>query len=148
MAGETTLPAQYYPDDFQMLTYALNNFGALAVDTPWFYCDRNIIIDEVIVGVSTAGTGGSSPTVSISKTTGGTAATPALPLASLVVISSTVSLAATGTTVMTTDSATKFLDKTTNFVDAGNWVAFDLTGTMPTAALVGAITIRFRSRPK
>jgi hypothetical protein len=147
MAGETTLPAQYYPDDFQQHTYVIHNYQALVVDLPWFYCDRNIIIDEVIVGVSTAGSGGTSPTVAICKTTGGTIATPATPLASLVAISSGVSLAATGTTVMTTDSATKFLDKTTNFVDAGNWVVFDLTSAV-TSGLLGAITIRFRSRPK
>jgi hypothetical protein len=148
MAGETTLPAQYYPDDFQILTYPLNNTSALTVDTPWFYCDRNIIVDQVVINISTAGTGGSSPLVAICKTTAGTLAAPANVITSLTAISSTVSLAAAATTVMTTDSTTKFLDKTTNFVDAGNWVVFDLTGTMPSAALIGAITIRFRSRPK
>jgi len=147
MAGESTLPAQYYPDDFEIQTYVIHNYQALVVDLPFFYCDRNIIIDQVVINVSTAGTGGLTPTIAICKTTNGTLAAPANAITSLTAISSAVSLTAAATTVMTTDSSTKFLDKTTNFVDAGNFVVFDLTSAV-TGGLLGAITIRFRSRPK
>jgi hypothetical protein len=151
MAGENVLPPEYYPDQFETATYSVHNYQTLAANVAWFYADRNLIIDAFYVGVSVAATGNAA-VVKLVKTAGGATGTGfnnptpfALTAGSLasgtaVDISDSLALDSTGTKTGT-------IINTANFVDAGNWVGLCCT-TAPSAALVGAITVRFRTRPK
>jgi len=149
MAGENILPAQHYPDDFQIVTYSVHNYNTLSDNVAWFYADRNLIIDAFYVGVSVAA--GNAAVVKLVKTAGGATGTSGAPTAfaltanslgsgTAVDISDSLALGTTGTKIGT-------IVNTANFVDAGNWVGLCCT-TAPTSALVGAINVRFRSRPK
>jgi hypothetical protein len=149
MAGESVLPPEYYPDQFEIATYSVHNYNTLSDNVAWFYADRNLIIDAFYVGVSVAA--GNAAVVKLVKTAGGatgtfSAPTPfALTAASLasgtaVDISDSLALNSTGTKTGT-------IVNTANFVDAGNWVGLCCT-TAPTSALVGSINVRFRTRPK
>lgn len=53
MPGENSLLPQYYHDDFQVIT--LSYPAAQIHDpTPVLYADRDLIVDEIVVGVHTA----------------------------------------------------------------------------------------------
>ena len=150
MAGESVLPPEYYPDQFEIATYSVHNFNTLSANTAWIYCDRNVIVDAFYVGVSVAA-GNAGAVVKLVKTAGGATGnfnspTPfALTAASLasgtaVDITNSIALDSTG-------SKSGTIVDTANFVDAGNWIGLCCT-TAPTSNLVGAITLRFRTRPK
>jgi hypothetical protein len=148
MAGETSLPTQYYTDD---QTIAIEGLSATpAAGVPILYADRDLIIDSVIVGTLTVSTGGTTAT--IQKTTSATRSngviTPASPAATLTSImgAGTIAIGTAGTVVVATDTATTYLDKTLNKLDAGNWLLF-VPASVATA-FAGTIQIRFRSRPK
>jgi hypothetical protein len=147
MAGENSLPTQYYTDDQTILVESLS---APAGAVPILYADRDLIIDSVVVGTYTASSGGASAT--IQKTTAatrtGTTITPAAPNATATSImgAGTIAINAAGTVVVATDTATTYLDKTLNKLDAGNWLLFvPVSGA---TSLVGTVQVRFRSRPK
>lgn len=147
MAGESSLPAQYYHDDQQVICEVLI---APAAATPILYADRNLIIDSVTVGTYTASTGGTTAT--IQKTTAGTndgiTITPAFPNASLtsIMATGTIPIDVIRTIVVTTESATRSLSTDQNTLDAGNWLMFvPVSGA---TNFVGSVQIRFRSRPK
>jgi hypothetical protein len=148
MAGENSLPTQYYPDDQTIIVEGLSATPAAGV--PVLYADRDLIIDSVVVGTLTASSGGTTAT--IQKTTAatrtGTTITPASPGATLTSImgAGTIAIGTAGTVVVATDTATTYLDKTLNKLDAGNWLLF-VPASVATA-FAGTIQIRFRSRPK
>lgn len=147
MAGENSLPTQYYHDDQQIVCEVLI---APAAATPILYADRNLIIDSVVVGTYTASGGGASAT--IQKTTAGTnngiTITPASPAATptSIMATGTIPINAAGTIVVSTESATRSFSNEQNTLDAGNWLLF-----VPASAatnFVGSVQVRFRSRPK
>lgn len=147
MAGENSLPTQYYHDDQQVLNEMLS---APAAAVPILYADRDLIIDSVVVGTYTASSGGATAT--IQKTTAatrtGTTITPAAPNATPTSImgAGTIAISAAGTVVVATDTATTYLSKDQNKLDAGNWLLFvPVSGA---TAFVGSVQVRFRSRPK
>lgn len=147
MAGENSLPAQYYHDDQQVMCEVLI---APAAATPILYADRNLIIDSVTVGTYTASTGGTTAT--IQKTTAGTndgiTITPAAPNATptSIMATGTIPINAAGTIVVNTESATRSLSNAQNTLDAGNWLLF--VPASGATSFVGSVQIRFRSRPK
>ena len=159
MAGENSLPTQYYHDDQQVVCEA---FVAPAGTTniPLLYADRTLIIDQIVVSTLT---GTSTNTLDFRKTS------QALPSDGVVVPAKTDASAATilaGTTgtvpagtaeasnvyVITTESgvgtlgATTKLDVDKNTLDAGNWLFIRASGAMTNATVF--VQIRFRSRPK
>jgi hypothetical protein len=153
MAGENTLPAQYYPDDFQILTFTLTNTGLLD-PTAILYADRNFIVDSIIVYTRTAN--GSAATGSFEITTDPTADTgTAMAVADLNLTAGTTLFLQTdgGTTPATvasdgtagTSSNSTQLSNTGNFIPQGSFIVIDLSaGT----TWRGFIQIRLRSRPK
>ena len=159
MAGETVLPAQHYPDDFQIVT-ELFSAPASGAGTPLLYADRSLIIDSITIGILT---GTSTNTLDIVKTSTAVPAdgviTPSvLNTASATILTGTSGTVPAGTAnansvvVLTTESGvgalgvTTKLDNTKNTLDAGNWLFLSPSGTMTSAAIV--VQIRFRSRPK
>lgn len=149
MAGENSLPTQYYTDD---LTIAVEGLVAPAAAVPILYADRDLIIDSVIVGVYTACTA-TTKTATIQKTTTASRSnngvlTPASPAATPTSImgAGTISTATPGTTVIATDTTTTYLSNTLNKLDAGNWLLF--VPSEAATALVGTVQVRFRSRLK
>jgi len=147
MAGENSLPTQYYHDDQQVVCEVLI---APAAATPILYADRNLIIDSVVVGVYTVSAG---ITATIQKTVGATndgiTITPVSPAAAspqTLMATGTIPVATAGTYVVSTESATRSLSADHNTLDAGNWLLF-----VPSASATGAVLsvqVRFRSRPK
>lgn len=148
MAGENSLPTQYYHDDQQIISEILP--VAPATRVPILYADRNLIIDSVVVGTLVASTG--DTTATIQKTTSGTndgiTITPALPNATMqtMMATGTIATGAIGTIVVSTESATRSLSADHNTLDAGNWLFYVPGGTA--TAHVATLQIRFRSRPK
>lgn len=61
----TPLVAQHYPDDFQILTYS---FTSAPADTVLLYADRPLIIDSIVVGVTSAASAGTGATLSFEVT--------------------------------------------------------------------------------
>jgi hypothetical protein len=150
MAGESVLPPEHYPDQFEIATYSVHNYNTLSANVAWIYCDRNVIVDAFYVGVSVIA--GNAAVVKLVKTAGGATGTGfnnptpfALTAASLasgtaVDITNSIALDSLGTKSGT-------IIESANFVDAGNWIGLCCT-TAPTSNLIGAITLRFRTRPK
>lgn len=149
MAGENSLPTQYYHDDQQIVTELISVPSGNGV--PLLYADRNLIIDSVVVTPMIKSTA-TTKTATIQKTTAGTndgiTISPAAADATLSSImgAGTINLNTFATTVVATDTATTYLDNTKNTLDAGNWLFFVPSETA-TSSLI-AVQIRFRSRPK
>ena len=150
MAGENFLPIQHYPDDFTVAEIPLPAVIA-ATGFPLLYADRDLVIDSVTIGFLIASSTGSQ-TGTMQKTTGGsrngitvTAASPAGTKTTMMG-SGTFDISTPGTVVLTTETSTTYLGNTLNKLDAGNWLLFIPSGT--TAAIVGIVQIRYRSRPK
>jgi hypothetical protein len=157
MAGENSLLPQYYHDDFQVLSYTFT--GAIINDpTAILYADRNLILDEIVVGIHTASTAAGSGAISFDVSTnpidtGGTVV--------CTISTDDDNVDAGNTVVSTTDSVIRYssagaalstatgstaIDKTTNFIPKGSWLVLDTTGTFTGGRCT--IQIRFRSRPK
>jgi len=134
------LVTQHYPDDFQTETV---QFTTPIDGQAFFYADRDIVIDSLVVGVAVAG--GASALVKFTKTTSGTAASPAAPSVANITggteITGNVDIASLGTV-----SASLLSTSTdVNIVKAGNWVGIErVSGTFGTPNLI--FRVRFRSR--
>jgi hypothetical protein len=150
MAGETSLPVQHYSDDFSIAEISLPAIN-LVGGFPLLYADRNLVIDSVTFGFLVPSST-SSQTATIQKTTGGTrtgvSVTAASPAGTKTTMmgAGTIDISTAGTVVVTTETATTYLSKTLNILDAGNWLLFIPSGT--TAAMVTLVQIRYRSRLK
>jgi hypothetical protein len=150
MPGENVLVPQHYPDQFEISTYSVHNYNTLSANVPWIYCDRDIIVDAFYVGVSVAA-GNAGAVVKLVKTSGGHTGTFGAPTAFALTAASLASGTATDITnsIALDSTGTKIgtIVNTANFVDEGNWIGLCCT-TAPSSNLVGAITLRFRTRPK
>lgn len=160
MSGEQSLIPQYYPDDFQVLT--LSYPGAAVNDpTALLYADRDLIIDEIVVGVAAVGGTSYAFNFRVSPDCTNTSA------ASMCTINiDTANVSAGDTLVATTDSVIRYSSAgavqtaatgsvainavsagvQTNTVDKGSWLVIDPSGTVGSGR--GVIQVRFRSRPK
>lgn len=154
MAGETTLPAQYYPDDFQVITIGPFYNTALVDPTAVLYADRNWTVDSIIVYTATAN--GSAATASFEVSTNPTSSSgTSMAVADLnLTAGTTLFLATDGGTVPATVAAngtagtsanSTQLSSTENTISRGSFLIVDLSaGT----SWRGFIQIRLRSRPK
>jgi hypothetical protein len=162
MPGENSLLPQYYNDDFQVVVF--NNAIAAPHDpTILLYADRDMIIDEIVVGVHAVG--GASAVLSFESTVDISSATPAGTVMATVNID-TANITAGDTFVLTTDGITRTTSAgvvtttstgttainavsagvQSNFIPKGSWLVADITGTIGAGRV--AIQIRFRSRLK
>lgn len=138
MAGENILPAEHYPDYFQVVSFALthSNFDNTTHTTPLMYVEaRNangsgIVVDNITfgVGVSEASTTMELISATLPEASTGTS-----------IQSSTVNVASTGTKTTT-------ISNTANFVPSGYWILAKANQNI--GQFHGAVTIRFRSRLK
>lgn len=158
MAGENSLPAQYYHDDFQVTVYP-NAIAAPHDPSILLYADRDLIVDEIVVGVHAVG--GTGATLSFETTTdiGNVAATGAV-MATVNI--DTANITAGDTFVLTTDGITRTTSagvvytsstgtsvltmNANNKIPKGSWLIFDISGTIGSGR--ASVQIRFRSRPK
>lgn len=158
MAGETSLLPQYYHDDFQVTVYP-NAIAAAHDPSILLYADRDLYVDEIVVGVHAVG--GTDAVLSFETTTNIGSATPSGAVMALVNID-TANITAGDTFVLTTDGITRTTSagvvttsstgtsvatmKDNNRIPKGSWLIFDITGTI--GAGRASVQIRFRSRPK
>ena len=159
MPGSNSILTQHYPDDFQ--TIVVTYTGTNPSDpTPILYADRNLVIDQIVVGVGAAGGSGyvldfrvgSSPV----DTTGGS-------MAYFGLSSGDHNMQPGFTGVATTDSITWYnssgaittlptgsvkingtTDGPQNVLASGKWLILDTSGTACSAKVV--IQVRYRSR--
>lgn len=137
MAGESVLPAEHYPDYFQVLSHSIDHI--LIPNTSnrmvWFYVEpragngSGIVVDSITYGIAVT----EALTLDVMH-----ASTPQATTGTLIQ-SSSVSASSQGAI-----SAT--INPSNNFVPAGNWVSVKTSGNANT--IHGAVTIRFRSRLK
>ena len=161
MPGESSLLPQYYEDDFQVVVF--NNAAAAPHDpTILLYADRDMIIDEIVVGVHAVG--GTSSTISFEAVTDISTNNPtAVPMAtvnidtSIITAGDTLVLTTDGITrttaagvVTTSSTGTTAINGITagvqsNLIRKGSWLIADLNSI---GAGRVAIQVRFRSRLK
>jgi len=160
MPGENSLPVQHYADDFQILTIPFVTASGITDPNAILYADRDLVIDEIVVGVTTVGASGALINFRASTNPGDTAA------ASMCVINvDTANVTASDTLVATTDNVLRYssagaLQTTTvgstaingvtagvqsNFIPKGSWLVVDPTSASSARVI---IQIRFRSRLK
>lgn len=160
MPGETSLLVQNYSDDFQILAIP---FTSAAVNDPTaiLYADRDMIIDEIVVGVHAVGGTGYKFDFEVSTNSVGSAG-----VSMCTINIDTANVALGDTLVATTDNVLRFnsagvLQTTTtgstaingvtagvqsNFIPRGSWLVMDVDGTVGSARVI--VQIRFRSRLK
>ena len=159
MAGENSLLPQYYQDDFQVTVLS---YPAAAIHNPTavLYADRDLIVDEIVVGVHTASAAAATFSFEVSPDCTSESGTS---MCTINVNSSNV--AAGDTIVATTDSVLRYnstgaLETTatgstaingvtagvqSNQIPKGSWLIVDPDVATAARAI---IQIRFRSRPK
>jgi hypothetical protein len=158
MAGENSLPTQYYHDDQQIICEAFTTPGATNI--PILCADRTLIIDQIVVATLT---GTSTNTLDFRKTsqalpTDGVVVPAALNATATTILAGTTGTVPAGTAeannvyVVTTESGVGTLGVTTkldvdkNTLDAGNWLFLRASAAMTNATVF--VQVRFRSRPK
>ena len=137
MAGENIIPAEHYPDYFQVLSHNIDHI--LIPNTSnrmaWFYVEprasngSGIVIDSITYGIAVT----EALTLDLFHAT-----TPQATSGTLLQTAA-ISAGTVGTYTATIDTAN-------NFVPAGSWISIKTSGNSST--LHGAVTIRFRSRRK
>lgn len=154
MSGENSLPSQYYPDDFQIITIGPFYGTALVDPTAVLYADRDLTVDSIIVYTATAN--GSAATASFEVSTDPTSTSGSvMAVADLNLTAGTTLFLATdgGTAPVTiaangtagTSSNSTQLSPNENTINRGSFLILDLSaGT----SWRGFIQIRLRSRPK
>jgi hypothetical protein len=131
------LPAEQYPDYFQIVTAAINHNleAASTFVIPVMYVESRgngsgIVIDSIAIGINTVE--GAAETVEVVHAT-----TVQATSGFTSVQTSTTSVNALGTTLPT-------INTSNNFVPAGSWILLKFDAAQ--GAVHGAVTIRFRSR--
>lgn len=135
MAGYKPLLAKTTPDQFKTFDHIYHSAPA-AGTYPIIYCERNIIVDEVIVMTSVLGT---SITFDIKKaaTISGSGATS--------ILTGTISGAAQALSFGVIDTTANLIPGPTNAsLTDGNLLFLTVGGTV--TGWVGSITIRYRTR--
>ena len=160
MPGETSLLPQYYNDDFQILTVP---FTGAAVNDPTaiLYADRDMVIDEIVVGVHAVGGTGYKFDFEVNTNSVGAGG-----VSMCTINIDTANVTVGDTLVATTDNVLRYssagaLQTTTtgstaingitagtqsNFIPKGSWLVIDVDGTVGSGRVI--VQIRFRSRLK
>jgi len=134
MAGETVLPVETFPHDFQLLMRADNPLVAPVARWPIGVTDRDMVVDEARIRYATAG--GAAETATLSYVPSGTA-----------IGGTKVDVSAAGLIDRTADTNYDLvIDATTNIVPAGSLLFL----TLSSAATVKGVlcTLRVRSQKK
>jgi hypothetical protein len=162
MPGETSLPVQHYADDFQILTVPFVSAAGVTDPNPILYADRDLVIDEIVVGITVIGGAAAVLNFRVSNNPAETAA------ASMCIINldgAVPNVVANDTLIATTDNVLRYSSTGTlyttaagstaingvtagvqsNLIPKGSWLVVDPTSA--TAARV-IVQIRFRSRLK
>lgn len=156
MAGENSLVIQHYPDDFALTVYA-NAIAAPHDPTILLYADRDLYVDEIVVGVHAVG--GTAAVLSFEVTRDLTNATAG----SVVALANidTANVTAGDTMVFTTDGIVRTsttgsvyasstgstaISNLENKIPQGYWLLIDITGTIGSGR--ASVQVRYRSRPK
>ena len=150
-----SLLTQNYPNDFQVVT--IPNVSAIPHDpTLVLYADRDLVIDQIVVGVHAVG--GTDALLTFESTTDidNTAAAGTV-LASVNV--DTANVGAGNTIVTSTHGVTRrndagvlqsgatgttVINSANNVIPAGSWLIIDSSGTMTGARV--SVQVRFRSQ--
>jgi len=140
MPGESVLPVEHYPDDFQIVTvpFSQASEGTAAHTIPFMYVEPRasngggIVVDSIAIGISVVE--GTAETIEVVHATTVQATTGFVSLQT-----ATVSTNALGTTIPT-------INTSNNFVPAGSWLFLKFDAAQ--ANTHGCVTIRFRSRLK
>jgi len=155
MAGENSLVIQHYPDDFSLTVYP-NAIAAPHDPTILLYADRDLYIDEIVVGVHAVG--GTSAVLSFEVTrdisaTGGTVValanidTANISNGDTIVLTTDAVVRTNGSgVVQTTATGSTVINKDENKIPQGYWLMFDITGTIGSGR--ASVQVRYRSRPK
>ena len=138
MAGETPLPAEHYPDHFELISLNINHADVPATldCVPIMYVEARasngtgIVVDAITIGVQVL-----DATEDVEFIY---AATPNA--------TTGTSLQTAVTSVAATGTFTPTINTSNNFVPAGNWILAKFSDGVDTAHI--AATIRFRSRLK
>lgn len=162
MPGETSLLPQYYNDDFQILSIPFLTASGVTDPNPILYADRDLVIDEIVVGVPTLG--GAAAVLNFRVSTN-----PAeVSSASMCIINldgAVPNLVANDTLIATTDNVLRYSSTGTlyttaagstaingvtagvqsNLIPKGSWLVIDPTSA---GAARVVVQIRFRSRLK
>lgn len=138
------LPVSEYPDDFEVISYVLSEQQLLTnTGLALFYAEHDYAIDAVFVGISTAT--GNVATITFTKTTSGTEASPASAAAATIAagtaITTAQTLQANGTYSVTLASPAN----DTNIVRAGNWIGLVVSNHATTGVRL-VVQLRIRSR--
>ena len=138
------LPVSEYPDDFEVINFVLSEQQLVQnAGLALFYAEHDYAVDAIFVGVTTPTA--AAATVTFTKTTAGTEASPSTAAAATIaagtLITSAQSIQAAGTfsVALTTPS----ID--TNVVRAGNWIGLLVSNHSPTSARI-VVQLRIRSR--
>lgn len=155
MAGENSLVIQHYPDDFSLTVYP-NAIAAPHDPTILLYADRDLYIDEIVVGVHAVG--GTNAVLSfevtrdVSGTSGSVVALANIDTANIsngdTIVLTTDAVVRTNASgvVQTTATGSTVINKDENKIPQGYWLMFDITGTIGSGR--ASVQVRYRSRPK
>lgn len=156
MAGENSLVIQHYPDDFALTVYA-NAIAAPHDPTILLYADRDLYVDEIVVGVHAVG--GTAAVLSFEVTRDLTNATAGsvVALANIdtanvtsgdTMVFTTEGVVRTSTTgsVYASSTGSTAISNLENKIPQGYWLLIDITGTIGSGR--ASVQVRYRSRPK
>lgn len=160
MAGETSLLPQYYNDDFQIMTVPFLTASGVTDPNPILYADRDLVVDEIIVGVTTVGGAAAVLNFEVSPNPseqgGVSMSTINVDTANIVAGDTLVATtdnvlrySSTGTLYTTAAGSTAINGVTagvqSNLIPKGSWLIIDPTSA---GAARVVVQIRFRSRLK
>ena len=156
MAGENSLVIQHYPDDFSLTVFP-NATAAPHDPTILLYADRDLYIDEIVVGIHAVG--GTAAVLSFEVTRDLTNATAGTVVALANI--DTANISAGDTILLTTDGVVRTntsgvvqttatgstaINRDENKIPQGYWLLIDITGTIGSGR--ASVQVRYRSRPK
>lgn len=138
------LPVSEYPDDFEIISFVLSEQQLLQnAGLALFYAEHDYAIDAVFVGVSA---GSSAPaTITFTKTTSGTEASPASAVATTIAAGTSITTSQLIQAPGTFNVALTTPASDTNVVRTGNWIGLVVSNNATTGARM-VVQLRIRSR--
>ena len=133
MAGENTIDVSQYPDHFQILTKSFPGGTATDNTGPWFYCERDTVIDAAFAISEDAD---ANLTFTLKHAPSGTV------VGSATAITNAMAVTAADTVVTGT------IDTANNLVPADSIVHVVVAGTADGAGEAASVQCRFRTRLK
>ena len=156
MAGENSLVIQHYPDDFSLTVFP-NAAAAPHDPTILLYADRDLYVDEIVVGIHAVGGGSAVLSFEVTRDLTNATAGSVVALANI----DTANVTAGDTMVLTTDgivrtsttgtvysssTGSSAISNSENKIPQGYWLLIDITGSIGTGR--ASVQVRYRSRPK